>query len=219
MENQQLLFDWIGYIGSALIVISMMMSSIVRLRWLNLIGAAIFSMYGFIIGAMPVALLNLLITLINVYHLHNLYRQGDFLKILNVRPENRYLEFFLEHHKQEINSYFPGFYESFTNKVIDPGELLCFFVLRNAAIAGIFIGKRQNKKELFVEIDFTIPEFRDLKSGKYIYWQNVRYFENIGIEKFVAEPHNKKHYQYLKKMGFTEQTTENGKVLLVRTLI
>ena len=186
---------------------------------MNLTGAAIFSVYGFIIGAMPVALLNLFITLINIYHLYRLYGQQDFLKILQVKPENKYLEFFLEHHKQEINSYFPGFYESFTNKVIDSGELLCFFILRNAAIAGIFIGKRQKKKKLFVEIDFTIPEFRDLKSGKYIYMQNVCYFENMGIENLVADPHNKKHYQYLKKMGFTEQTTENGKVLLVRSLI
>lgn len=218
MENQQLLFDWIGYIGSAFIVISMMMSSIIRLRWLNLTGAAIFATYGFIIGAMPVAFLNTFITVINIYHLYRIYSQGDFLKILHIRPENRYLEFFLDHYKEEINTYFPGFYESFKNKVIDPDQYLCFFILRNAAIAGVFAGKRLENKELLVEIDFTIPEYRDLKSGKYIYMQNTRYFENIGIEKFVADPRNRKHYQYLKKMGFREEPKAKGKVVLTLAL-
>lgn len=67
--------EWVGYAGSFLILLSMTMTSIIRLRWFNLSGAALFSVYGFIIGAMPVALMNLCITLINIFHLTRIYRK------------------------------------------------------------------------------------------------------------------------------------------------
>ncbi|MFW5757679.1 MAG: hypothetical protein ACOCYO_03260 [Bacteroidota bacterium] len=67
------LTEWLGYLASSLILLSMMMSSIKKLRWINLTGAALFSIYGFIIGAMPVAFMNTLVVFINVYHLFQLY--------------------------------------------------------------------------------------------------------------------------------------------------
>ncbi|TVQ09897.1 MAG: GNAT family N-acetyltransferase [Bacteroidetes bacterium] len=215
-ENYQVLFEWIGYTGSVIIAISLMMSSIIKLRWLNLLGASIFSIYGFIIGAMPVAFLNLFITLINVFHLYGIYKQKDFLKILHIRTENKYLDFFIEFYQQDINKFFPGFYESFKNKLFEPESYLCFLIIRNAAVAGVFIGKKNTENEMFIEIDFAIPEYRDLKTGKYIYKQNLRYFENLGIKRLYADPKNRKHYSYLKKMGFSEKTTQDGKVLLMK---
>ncbi|MFW5706443.1 MAG: hypothetical protein ACOCX0_00440 [Bacteroidota bacterium] len=214
-DNYAIIFEWIGYIGSVIIAISLMMSSIVKLRWLNLLGASIFSAYGFIIGAMPVAFLNLFISLINIYHLTRIYNQKDFLKILHIRTNNRYLDFFMDYYKEDINTFFPGFYESFKNEVFRPEDYLCFLIIRNADVAGVFIGKCEGKNELFIEVDFAIPEYRDLKTGNYIYRENQRYFEKLGIEKLCAHPRNKKHYMYLKKMGFSEEVRDN-KVYLVK---
>ncbi len=216
MESYHPIFEYIGYIGSVIIAISLMMSSIIKLRWLNLLGASIFSTYGFIIGAMPVAFLNLFITLINVYHLSRIYSQKDFLKILHIRSENRYLDFFMDFYQQDINKFFPGFYESFKNKVLDPHNYLCFLIIRNANVAGVFIGKKLDDGKLLIEIDFAIPEYRDLKTGNYIYRQNQRYFENLEIRKFIADPKNKNHYKYLKKMGFREEQGKDQKVWLVK---
>ena len=58
--------EWFGYAASVVVAISLMMSSIVKLRWLNLTGATMFSSYGFIIGALPVGFLNLFIVVITV---------------------------------------------------------------------------------------------------------------------------------------------------------
>ena len=44
------LLEWVGYLGSVLVSVSLTMSSIVKLRWFNLVGAGIFSFYGFAIG-------------------------------------------------------------------------------------------------------------------------------------------------------------------------
>ncbi len=64
--------EWVGYSASALIVISLIMTSVVKLRVLNTAGCVLFVVYGFIIGAYPVAISNLMIVLINLYHLYKL---------------------------------------------------------------------------------------------------------------------------------------------------
>ena len=65
-----------GYFGSSLIAVSLMMSNIIPLRWINLVGAGMFASYGVIIQAWPVAALNGFIVLIDIYHLVKIYRQS-----------------------------------------------------------------------------------------------------------------------------------------------
>lgn len=67
--------EFLGYIASFIILVSLLMSSIVKLRWINLLGSAIFSVYGFLIGALPVAFMNLCISLINIYYLIKIYHK------------------------------------------------------------------------------------------------------------------------------------------------
>ena len=61
--------EWIGYLASFLVLISLLMSSILKLRWINLLGSTIFSIYGFIIGSLPVAFMNMGTAFINIYYL------------------------------------------------------------------------------------------------------------------------------------------------------
>ena len=55
--STHVLLEGFGYLASVLVVISLMMRSIVRLRWINLVGAACFTAYGILISAYPVAAL------------------------------------------------------------------------------------------------------------------------------------------------------------------
>lgn len=208
--------EWIGYIGSVIVAISLTMSSILKLRWLNLLGASIFSTYGFIIGAMPVAFLNLFITLINIFYLTKIYSTKDFFKILHIRKENRYLQYFLDFYSNDINKFFPEFCNNFKNHLYDNENLLCILIIRNANVAGLFIGRKINDDEMFIEIDFAIPEYRDFKTGNYVYRQNQEHFMEMGIRKLITEPKNKKHHQYLKKMGFTEKSGNDGKLTMTK---
>ena len=68
------LLEGLGYLASVLIAISLMMRSIVRLRWINLVGAVCFTVYDILIAAYPVAALNFAIVLINVYFLWKMSR-------------------------------------------------------------------------------------------------------------------------------------------------
>lgn len=217
-DDYRIYIEWIGYIGSVIVLISLMMNSIVKLRWYNLTGAAIFSVYGFIIGALPVGILNLLVTLINIFHLVKIYYNKEIFKILHIRKENRYLDFFLDYYHNEVNKFFPGFYDSFKNQQFDNKNALFFLILRNAAVAGVFMGIQSENNELLIHIDFVTPEYRDFKTGKYIYFHNTNYFKNLGIKRLVADPKNEKHYNYLKKMGFIEESTKDNKVILVKMI-
>lgn len=66
------LIEWVGYAASALIVISLIMTSVIKLRIVNTAGCTLFVVYGFMVGAYPVAVSNLLIVLINLYHLYKI---------------------------------------------------------------------------------------------------------------------------------------------------
>lgn len=58
-----------GYLGTILVIISMTMSNITKLRLFNISGAIISAIYSIIISAWPVVLLNVVLTIINLYHL------------------------------------------------------------------------------------------------------------------------------------------------------
>jgi len=103
------LIEWIGYIGSVVVAISLTMSSIVRLRWLNLAGSAVFSFYGFAIGSLPVGLLNLFIVIVNIYYLISIYSRKDAYKLLSIKGDNAYVRYFLDYYQSEIRNFFPDF--------------------------------------------------------------------------------------------------------------
>jgi len=61
--------EFLGYLASTLVAISLMMRSLTKLRVINLSGSLLFTIYGFSIGAYPVAALNAFIVLVNIFYL------------------------------------------------------------------------------------------------------------------------------------------------------
>ena len=86
------LIELYGYAGSLLIAVSLMLSNLKWLRWLNMIGAGIFSTYGLIIGAWPVAILNGFIVLINAVHLVQHYRKEKNAYSTEFQSNNPYVQ-------------------------------------------------------------------------------------------------------------------------------
>lgn len=58
-----------GYLGTALVLLSMMMTSLNRLRIFNIMGSVISMIYAALVGTVPVVLLNLGMILINLVQL------------------------------------------------------------------------------------------------------------------------------------------------------
>lgn len=207
-------FEWLGYLASLIVLISLLMSSIIKLRWINLIGSSLFSLYGFLIGALPVGFMNLGIVIINIYYLVKIYSASakqEYFKLLPIEKNSEYFNHFLEFHKEGLK------------KFKDPANLkanhyeVSFYILRNMVPAGVFLGSKHDKNTLKVELDFVIPEYRDFKIGSFIYENSKDHFVNKGYNRLISYTTHEEHIEYLRKMGF-EEKKENGEVYYEKIL-
>lgn len=203
------LIEWIGYIGSVMVAVSLTMSSIKKLRWYNLMGATVFSFYGFSIGSLPVGLLNLFIVLTNIFYLIKMFSAKEAFKSVLVSPQSQYLAYFIDFYKQEIHNFFPEFNKNILADDEINKKLFPLLLLRNASVAGVFLGSLNNNT-LYVYLDFVTAQYRDLKPGEFIYNQNTDYLKSNGIQKIVCNTDNKHHQKYLLRMGFKPLTTSTN---------
>ena len=67
--------DVLGYVGMAFVLLSMAMTKLVWLRWLNLCGSVLSLVYGALTATWPTAYLNFGLCIINIVQLIRLYRQ------------------------------------------------------------------------------------------------------------------------------------------------
>ncbi|GAB6087093.1 hypothetical protein [Alkaliphilus crotonatoxidans] len=208
----QLILEWIGYAASILIAISLLMSSIVKLRWLNLIGSLLFSIYGFAIGAMPVGFINLFIIFINLYYLYKIYSEREYFKIIEIGQSDKYLMEFLNYYNNDINHIFPLFQREKLNE-----DIIGFYILRNLVPAGIFIASKYDDTTLLIEIDFAVPAYQDFKIASYIFNNNREYFLKLGYQRFITYSQDQKHLNYLNKMGFTSSQI-SGQTMFVKNI-
>lgn len=65
----------IGYCGTFLVVAAMLMTSMTRLRLVNIVGSFLSVIYCIYSHSMPVALMNACLILINVYRLIDAWRK------------------------------------------------------------------------------------------------------------------------------------------------
>ena len=60
------IIEAVGYLGSTLVLVSFLMSSVLRLRLVNTAGSLIFAIYALIIRSYPTAVMNIALVLINL---------------------------------------------------------------------------------------------------------------------------------------------------------
>ncbi len=195
MENQFIL-NLFGYAASALIAVSLMMSSIKRLRIINLIGASGFAIYGLLIHAYPVAALNSVIVCVNLYHLRRLLNTKQVYQLLEVKSDSDFLAHFLKVYGAEIKRILPDF--AFAPK---PGQM-AVFILRDCTPVGVFLAEHKTPEQLHVLLDFVIPRYRNLHIGRFLFVEQAEIFRQHNIKEIVIQPRTKEFGAYLWEIGF-----------------
>src|SRR5688500_14970213 len=107
--DTQMLYEIIGYIASGLVALSLSMKRILYLRIVNLVGAITFAIYGLLIGAYPVVIVNILIVMINLYFLYQMFSAEEYFRLLEVQPDSRYVAEFLKFYRDDIQRFSPDF--------------------------------------------------------------------------------------------------------------
>jgi hypothetical protein len=192
------LYEIIGYTASLLVAISLMMSAIVKLRIVNMIGAFTFTIYGILIGSIPVAAMNGFIVLINIYYLIRIYQNTEYFQLLHTSDDSNYLNKFLEFYRESIQNYQPAF-------TPDKTYNFALFVLSDMVPAGLLLGNKSDQNHLHISLDFVIPSYRDFKIGHFLYVENLGYFKENEIQTITTLPGNTHHNNYLEKVGFEKQ--------------
>lgn len=188
----------LGYAASVLIAVSLLMRSIVRLRIINLAGAATFSVYGFLIGAYPVGILNLMTATINVVQLIRLQRRREIFRILEIRPDSPYLDYFLDFQGEDIRRFFPRFRRE---PLPEEGTPLPLLVLRDLVPAGMLLGTIRGDR-LHVDLDYVVPQYRDMKVGRFLFVDEIEFFRRRGIREILSPADTEVHAEYLRHIGF-----------------
>lgn len=188
--------ELIGYVASALIAFSMMLSSILRLRLINLAGALAFTVYGILIGAIPVAILNGLIVLVNAHYLLRMLRAKEYFHLLSLRPDPDYLQYFLRYYADDIRRFFPQYEHRAAENEI------AIFILRDCTPAGVFIAEEQPRGVLHVRLDYAIPRYRDFKIGRFLFVTQAEFFRERGIREIIVSPQHAEVRAYLIEVGF-----------------
>jgi hypothetical protein len=196
-----LVYELIGYAASLLVAISLMMSAIVKLRVVNMIGALTFSVYGVLIGSIPVAAMNGFIVLINIYYLVQIYRDEEYFQLLDEDENSNYTQEFLRFYRNHIKTYQPSY--SF-----DTPRNFSLFVLRDMVPAGLVQGNIDENGVLKIDLDFVIPNYRDFKIGQYLFTEKLDFFRSRNIRAIRTSAGNKDHNDYLEKTGFKRINSE-----------
>ena len=182
-----------GYIGSALVVVSLLMASVVKLRIINTIGSVISGTYALIIGSFPLALMNISLIIINVYYLIKLLKNKDQFEIVKANGADAMVKYFVQRNGKDIDTFFPCV------EIQNSAEEVAYMVCCNGVPAGLLLGTEKDNGVVDVLVDYSIPAYRDCSVGKYLY-KNLPVF-GVRVLTFTQNK-TEEHKSYLTKMGF-----------------
>ena len=192
--NPNTIIEAVGYLGSALVLVSFLMASVVKLRVVNSIGSAIFAVYALIIHSYPTAVMNVCLLLINLYYLWKLRNKAPNYRLVRLAPDERFVDFFLDSYGRDIAACFPG--RDWKREDLN----LAFMVCHDDKPAGLLLGTEQ-AGVVDVALDYSTPAYRDSSVGRYL----LEHLKEYGVRKLRYAQAEAQHLGYLKKMGYRER--------------
>ncbi|MBQ9239380.1 MAG: YgjV family protein [Treponema sp.] len=191
--NTHTIIEIVGYTGSAIVLLSFLMTSVVKLRLVNSLGGFIFMIYALIIHSYPTALMNLCLVLINMRFLWKMRTTEKEYDIVKVDKDDSFLHYMIESYRDDILRWFPGLSLNFNN--MNRAYIVC---CKNVP-AGIVVGDaRDGVMELL--LDYSTPEYRDFSIGAFL----MRSLSSDGVKKLIYRGPATYHKNYLAKTGFVK---------------
>lgn len=186
--------ELIGYAASLLIVASLAMTSVVRLRIISLIGSLTYVVYGVLLPSIPIILTNAIIAGLNIWFLSKEFSPRRDLGAVPIATDAPFLIDFVESHRGDIATSQPEFIE------IDDADS-AWLLTRDGLPAGVLIGKRVGTT-LETRLDYVMAPYRDSRIGQWLYGDGARVLRDAGIRRVTAHTTTKVHADYLARVGF-----------------
>lgn len=160
------MLEVLGWVGSAVLVVSLLQTRLLRLRLINLVGCLLLLVYNALIGVWPMVGLQLVLSIINIVFLWKMLRSrhdAQAYTVLEVEPDDRYLRHVLKVHAADIARYNPGFRH-------DPSaDHSAYLVLQGDETVGVVLARDAGGGTAEVELDWVTPSHRDFSPGEFVY--------------------------------------------------
>ncbi|CCN85190.1 putative Acyl-CoA N-acyltransferase [Vibrio nigripulchritudo SFn27] len=193
--------EWFGYLASLVVLVSLTMTSIIKLRVINFIGCLLFAAFAYFIDSYPTMFMNLGIAGINVYYLWNIYSTKERFKLITASVKSEYFDHFVSTNQNDIER----------QVKVDELKDACtaFYMLRNNSIAGVLVGNISEAGTFRILLDYVTPEFRDMKLAQFYYQSHPEFMKERGVNLLEAHAKTAEHHEYLTKVGFTRSDKDN----------
>lgn len=196
----------IGWIGSAVLVVSLLQTQVLRLRLINLIGCVILIGYNAVLAVWPMVGLNAVLAIINVVYLWRMVRSrhdDSSFQVLQVAPNDGYLQHILDLFAKDISGHHPDF------RSPPSPHVLAFLVQSGAETVGVVLVEDAGNGEAQVLLDWVTPAYRDLSPGEFVY-RTSGLFTDRGFATVASPPHMVK--PYYSQIGFREEVRDGARV-------
>lgn len=192
----------LGWVGSAIVVWSLLQTRILRLRVLNLTGCAVSVVYAALGSVWPVLGLNLVLCFINIYHLRKLTATKETERaysVVTVNPEDPYLQFLLNKHAKDIAATSP----TFAAESVKTPATEAHLVLHEDETVGMVLIHNDSNGNARVLLDYVSPRFRDFTPGRYLF-RDSGLLKSRGYTTVIAPaPSNPQTVKYYQALGFS----------------
>ena len=200
--------EWLGYTASVVVAVSLTMTNIRRLRWINMVGAIAFTIYGAILQLYPILVVNGFIVGVNIYYLVRIALTKEHFHLIPISWDTSiFLLRFIEFYLHDIRKHFPDIV------VNDLRQYRPVFITRNVVPVGLFIYERLEEGIIQIHLDYEIPMYRDYESARYFFQEFREMVQEKGFHTYVAYCNVSVHQRYLRRMKFKEDANEPGRFI------
>lgn len=156
----------LGWIGSAVIVWSLLQTQLSRLRVFNLLGTILLVGYNLILGIWPMVGLNVVLAAVNIWYLvHSRREKHDarVYEVLEVEGDDTFLRHVLRVHGADILKFNPTFvHEPF-------GGDTAYLVLKGDETIGVVLLRDEGDGSARILLDYVNSRYRDLSPGEFVF--------------------------------------------------
>lgn len=177
--------NWIeavGWTGSAVLVVSLLQTRLLRLRLINLVGCLVLLVYNAVVEVWPMVGLNVVLALINVVYLWRMLRTRHDHRsyaVVEVRADDSYLAYVLQRHREDIARTNPGF--SFEPVAADAAYL----VMHGDSTVGVVLARDAGEGTAEVLLDWVTPAYRDFSPGEFVF-RDSGLFTGRGVRRVLT---------------------------------
>jgi hypothetical protein len=176
--------DALGWLGSALLVYSLLQARILRLRLLNTVACLILVVFNALLAVWPMVAMNVVLAGINIVFIVRMLRErGDeqAYAVLAVREDDAYLSHFIGVHRTDIDTFFAGYAHGAA------AGRSTYLVQHGDETAGVIVVRDEGGGVAQVELDYVTPRFRDFSPGEFVF-RRSGLFRDRGFRQVLTPP-------------------------------